>query len=101
MSVINHINHQAARNRPENTFDSPQALVEEIGLTRGEKIAALETWRFDVQRRLDSASEGMAPEPEASGDINNSVSPLDRDADLLRKIDVEIENLREPDNQKK
>lgn len=94
MSVVSHINRKSARTQPEESFASPHQLAVEMTMTRGEKIASLEEWRFEVQSRLDSAAEGMAPMAEASGKINDGSSPLDRDAELLREIDLELDALK-------
>jgi hypothetical protein len=81
---IMHLNHDRATNNPEPEFDTPQSLVEEVGLTRGEKIAALERWGFLVDRRLASGNEGMPTYGTES-----------RHAELLREIELQIASLKE------
>jgi hypothetical protein len=83
-SEITHLNHDRATNNPESAFDTPKSLVEEVGLTRGEKIAALERWAFLVDRRLASGNEGMP-----------TYGTEPRDAELLREIELQIASLKE------
>ncbi|MCB1521520.1 MAG: hypothetical protein KDJ37_13220 [Hyphomicrobiaceae bacterium] len=76
-SKISDIKHDDAVFDPEAQFDSPQHLVDEPGLTRGEKISALERWAHDVDRRLASGYEGMP-----------TYGTEPRDAELLREIEL-------------
>lgn len=82
-SKILHLNHDRATQNPEAQFDSPQSLVEEVGLTRGEKIAAFERWAFLVDRRLASGNEGMP-----------TYGTEARDAELLREIELQMASLK-------
>lgn len=74
---IQNLNRDAAKLDPESQFDCPQALLDEVGLTRGEKLAALERWAAQVDRRLASGNEGMP---------TRGTEP--RDAELLRQIEL-------------
>ncbi len=74
---IQKLDRYAAKFEPESQFDSPTDLSNEIGLTRGEKIAALKRWAHLVERRLASGSEGMP---------THGTEP--RDAELLREIEL-------------
>jgi hypothetical protein len=69
MAEISYVNPQQARNDPAAEFNSPQEIVESKGLTRGQKLEALKRWRFDVERRLASDSEGMAQPGYSSADV--------------------------------
>jgi hypothetical protein len=93
MGTLSHIDQSRAKNNPEQVFSRPEDVVDEVGLTRGEKIALLVRWAQTVQRRLDSAAEGMAPEPDprpgAAGET------VDDDAELLRRIEIVTERLRD------
>ncbi len=77
-SKITQLNHERATQDPESQFDSPSALAQEVGLTRGEKIAALERWAQLVDRRLASGYEGMP-----------TYGTEPRDAELLRQIELQ------------
>ena len=85
MNQIMSLNTTQAREDPESEFASPQALRDEVGLTLGEKLAALERWAAIVERRLEAVGEGMqGADGEATGD-----------AELLRQISLVIQELRE------
>lgn len=58
-SEIARINRDAAKSNPEAAFESPEAVVEEVGLTRGEKLSVLDRWSEIVDRRLAAGNEGM------------------------------------------
>jgi hypothetical protein len=77
MTVITRINTQEARFNPEAVFDGPEQLLEEVALTRGQKVAALEQWAKSVELRLDASAEGMPPSGHESDD-----------AELLRRIRI-------------
>lgn len=76
-SKIQDLNRDAAKLDPESQFDGPQALLDEVGLTRGEKLAALKRWAAQVDRRLAAGNEGMP---------TRGTEP--RDAELLRQIEL-------------
>ena len=67
MSTISRVKPDEARYNPEAEFGHPSRLLESLALTRGKKVAALDGWAFALQRRIDSASEGM-PGSERAGD---------------------------------
>ncbi|HXF53925.1 MAG TPA: hypothetical protein VNK52_07360 [Hyphomicrobiaceae bacterium] len=75
MSVISRINTQQARYNPEAVFDGPEQLLEEVALTRGQKLAALEQWAKSIALRLDATAEGMPPSGRESDE-----------AELLRRV---------------
>jgi hypothetical protein len=69
-STISHIHsHDEARYNPESEFEHPEELANAVGLTRGEKLAALDRWAFQVERRLAAASEGMPTYGRAAADL--------------------------------
>jgi len=76
MSTIGHLEPEAAKFAPETVFSSPMHLVDEVMLTRGEKLATLERWRYNILRELDATNEGM---PCCSATAKN--------ADLLNQIE--------------
>jgi hypothetical protein len=59
MAEIARLNTEVAKANPERVFSSPLNIVDELMLTRGEKIATLERWRVNVFQELDAGSEGM------------------------------------------
>lgn len=74
---IQNLDRNAAKLDPESYFESPQELADEHGLTRGEKLAALERWASLVDRRLAAGSEGMPTQ---------GTEPID--GELLRQIEL-------------
>jgi hypothetical protein len=61
MSEIMHLNTEKARLEPDSVFSRPLDIVHEPGLSRGQKIAALERWNQALQDRIRATDEGMAP----------------------------------------
>jgi hypothetical protein len=59
MSTISRIKPDQARYDPQSEFGHPARLLESVAMTRGQKIAALDRWEFELQRRIDAGSEGM------------------------------------------
>ena len=45
-------NRDLAKDNPDRVFESPQQIVEETLLTRGEKIATLNRWRQTILEEL-------------------------------------------------
>ncbi len=83
MSEIMRIEPEKARQDPEAVFDRPADIENEVGLTRGQKIATLKRWEVDVTRRLKSTDEGMPPNDDAADD-----------ADLLKEIKMVIDAIQ-------
>jgi hypothetical protein len=59
MSQVGRLVTSEAKINPERFFALPGDLVDEIMLTRGEKLATLERWRLHVLQELAAAGEGM------------------------------------------
>jgi hypothetical protein len=59
MSQVARLVTSEAKFNPERFFALPSDLVDEVMLTRGEKLATLERWRSHVLQELAAASEGM------------------------------------------
>jgi hypothetical protein len=54
------VDRYAAKQKPESVFESPLEIVNEVLLTKGEKLATLERWRLSILDQLDASNEGMA-----------------------------------------
>jgi hypothetical protein len=54
------VDRYAAKQKPESVFESPLEIVNEVLLTKGEKLATLERWRLSILGQLDASNEGMA-----------------------------------------
>ena len=60
MTEVRALNRDTAKQMPESVFESPLEIVNEILLTRGEKLATLNRWRRSILGELDASNEGMA-----------------------------------------
>jgi hypothetical protein len=61
MTAIQNLNTEKARLEPDSVFCRPLDIVSEPGLTRGQKIAALERWSQTLEDRMRATDEGMTP----------------------------------------
>ena len=52
-------NRELAKDNPDRFFETPQQIVEETLLTRGEKAATLNRWRQTILEELSASGEGM------------------------------------------
>lgn len=59
MQEIGSIKPAVAKHDPGSVYGSPLDLVDEVMLTRGEKIATLERWRQAVLQQMAAADDGM------------------------------------------
>ena len=66
MTEVRALNREAAKQQPESVFESPLEIVNEILLTKGEKLATLSRWRRSILGVLDASYEGMATHGYAS-----------------------------------
>jgi hypothetical protein len=60
---------RARLRNPENSFNSPMAVVNAPDMARTEKIEALDDWAVDVERRLASTGEGMPAQGQSDPDL--------------------------------
>jgi len=60
MTEVRALNRDAAKQQPESVFETPLEIVNEILLTKGEKLATLNRWRRSILGELDASNEGMA-----------------------------------------
>ena len=77
---------------PEARFAAPREIVANELLTREEKIAALERWKFNVCARIDAVSEGMNGHPSGA---------YARDVSLQRLIEMALDELKASDQGRK
>ncbi|KUO54266.1 MAG: hypothetical protein APF80_06140 [Alphaproteobacteria bacterium BRH_c36] len=77
-----HLQREDAKMAPESQFESPKALLADASLSKEEKRSVLERWADQVDRRLDSGSEGMP-----------TYGTEPKDAELLREIGLALEKL--------
>jgi hypothetical protein len=89
MTEVRALNRDAAKQQPESVFESPLQIVNEILLTKGEKLATLNRWRRSILGELDASNEGMATRGYASEQLT-----------ALEEIDeakTRLKNRREPE----
>lgn len=77
---------------PEASFAAPRDVVASELLTREQKIAVLERWKFNVCSRIDAVSEGMNGHPSGA---------YARDVSLQRLIEMALGDLKASDQGKK
>ncbi len=53
---------------PRRHYDSPEDLLDDISLSLGERENLLREWKQDLDRRLESESEGMSASDPMSAD---------------------------------
>jgi hypothetical protein len=86
MSVIAQLDRTKAKYSPADVFNSPEDIVNEIMMTRGEKLATLGRWAHDICHEMSAATEGM----KTVGMADGLVSSLD-------SINAAIEQLTKPE----
>jgi hypothetical protein len=69
---------ERARCEPEAVFERPEDIIEELLLTRGQKLAALARWREQVLERRRVAARGL---------LLPDLDELNADNELLASID--------------
>lgn len=69
MTEIARIERETAKHDPRQVFASPNDLVGEQMLTRGEKIATLNRWRAMILQELAAAGEGMQTHGVSSSQV--------------------------------
>lgn len=73
MPQIMKLNTEKARLDPASVFATPLDLVNEIGLTRGQKLATLDRWQADVEAQIAATGEGMP----AAGAVSSEAAVLE------------------------
>ncbi|MEZ5850411.1 MAG: hypothetical protein R3D68_07155 [Hyphomicrobiaceae bacterium] len=82
MSQIARLPRDAAKYNPAAVFASPQEVVDEVLMTRGEKMATLERWRIDVLLQLSASDDGMRTYRQ-SGVLSRTLQKIDAAIDRL------------------
>jgi hypothetical protein len=83
MGFISSISQEKARFDPESVFDHPVDIVNEKGLTRGQKLATLTRWRGILMDRIRATSEGMAPPDGQTADEASQIEEIARAEAML------------------
>ena len=85
MSEIARLPTDRARFEPEAVFAHPRDLIDDIMLTRGQKLAALARWRQHLLEKMRATQEGMNPPPGRTA----------AEAEMLTEIDQVEKTLQE------
>ena len=72
--LVSQLNRSLAKQDPEGTFESPLGIVNEMMLTRGEKLATLERWRQAILEQL--VAQGEAKRAQLLGEIEEARTRL-------------------------
>ena len=82
MPEIGQINRTDAKHNPAQAFESPDAIIAEVMMTRGEKLATLQRWAKSIVDEMNASSEGMRTAGMADGlvqkleAVNNAIAQL-------------------------
>lgn len=87
MSTIMHIDTSKATSDPEAVFGHPAELAHHIGLTRGQKIAALERWALALKERLQIPGE--AASAVLLSEVEHTIAELRKDGDIPSPVATE------------
>ena len=83
MTTLLQLNMEKARLEPDSEFTRPHDIVESVGLTRGQKIAALQRWEQTLLDRMKATGEGMAP---PAGQTATEAATVEEIAGALRLL---------------
>jgi hypothetical protein len=92
MTEVRALNREIAKQQPEFVFRTPLELVNEVLLTKGEKLATLERWRLSIVGELDASNEGMATRGYASKQLRVLEAIEDAKARLNSCPEPEVPN---------
>jgi hypothetical protein len=92
MTGVRALNRDTAKQTPESVFESPLEIVNEILLTKGEKLATLNRWRLSILGELDASNEGMATLGYASEQLTVLEAIEQAKARLKRRLEPETSN---------
>ena len=85
MTDIGRLNRSVAKDNPSEVFVEPEDIVDNVMMTRGEKLTALKEWRAEILQEMSATTEGMT---------TNGVSDLL--SRRLTSIDASIKKLATP-----
>ena len=68
----------------EPAFARPLDIVTEVGLTRGQKLAALDRWEQTLKERLRATGEGMAPPEGQTADEAALIEEIAKAREFLK-----------------
>jgi hypothetical protein len=71
------MNRDSAKQHPENVFANPLDIVDEILLTRGEKLGTLKRWQLSILRDLATSEQGMGTPGFVPGQLRGQLTVLE------------------------
>ena len=92
MTEVRPLNREVAKQQPEFAFEAPLEIVNEVLLTKGEKLATLERWRFSILGELNASNEGMAARGYTSKQVAVLEAIEDAKAKLNRSPEADVPN---------
>jgi hypothetical protein len=92
MTEVRGLNRDPAKQQPESVFETPLEIVNEILLTKGEKLATLDRWRRSILGELDASNEGMATPGYASEHLTILEEIVEAKAHLKNRQEPETPN---------
>ena len=92
MSEVAALNRDVAKQQPESVFESPLDIVNEVLLTKGEKLATLTRWRLNILGELDASNEGMATRGHTREQLSVLEEIEEAKASLKKRHELETVN---------
>jgi hypothetical protein len=92
MTELGALNREVAKQLPERAFETPLAIVNEVLLTKGEKLATLERWRLSIVSELDASNEGMAEQGYAGKQLKALETIEEAKSRLHNSVESEMPN---------
>ena len=75
MTEVAALNRDSAKQHPENVFANPLEIVDEILLTRGEKLGTLKRWQLSILQ--DLSEQGMGTPGYVPGQLRGQLAVLE------------------------
>jgi hypothetical protein len=77
MTEVAALNRDIAKQHPENVFQSPLDIVDEMLLTKGEKLGTLKRWQLRILGDLATSEEGMGSPGYVPGHLRGQLTVLE------------------------
>jgi hypothetical protein len=77
MTEVAALNRGIAKQHPENVFESPLEIVDEILLTKGEKLGTLKRWQLSILGNLAISEGGMGAPGYVPGQLRGQLTVLE------------------------
>lgn len=84
MGQVAPLNRYAAKENPGSHFAHPEDIVDNILLTSGEKLVALNRWRNNILSELAAADDGMKTHKSSTA-LLGLLSSVEKSISTLRR----------------